>query len=101
MIERHWKGLCRREKATAYRDHLVDDTFKQLELLEGFLSARILTRETVEGIEFLVITIWRSLEDITRFSGNDIKKAVVPVFVQELMIGYDQIALHYEVLFPE
>ena len=98
MIERHWKGLCKPEHATRYRDHLTHDTFKQLATIAGYRGARILSRDVDTGTEFLVITLWDSLDVIRQFSGPDITIAVVPAPVQEMMVGYDNTAVHYDLI---
>jgi heme-degrading monooxygenase HmoA len=97
MIERHWKGICKPEQAGRYRNHLNNETFKKLQLLGGFKGSSVLTREVPGGIEFLVITRWNSLSDIREFAGEEIAIAVVPVAVQEMMISYEQFAVHYDV----
>ena len=96
MIERHWKGLCKPEKALHYLEHLIEETFNQLELIVGYKGARLLKRNTAEGVEFLVITFWDSLQAIREFSGDDLTVAIVPTVVSEMMISYDKLAIHYE-----
>jgi len=99
MIERHWKGLAKPEKAQQYVGHLQNDTFKRLKKLDGFISARILKRIVAEGVEFLIITEWETPDAIGQFAGKDFDRAVVPDFVQNLMIRYDECVYHYEVSF--
>jgi heme-degrading monooxygenase HmoA len=100
MIARHWTGLAKREKADEYILHLKNDTFKQLANIDGFISASILQRALPEGIEFLIITEWASLDAIKKFAGNDAETAVVPKLVQKIMIRYDEKVRHYEVNYP-
>jgi heme-degrading monooxygenase HmoA len=57
-----------------------------------------LKREVKDGTEFLVITLWDSLEAIRQFSGPDITRAIVPESAQEMMVSYDQTAVHYDVI---
>ena len=52
----------------------------------------------IEGVEFIVVTTWESLEAIKRFAGEDSEVAVVPEMVQGWMIEYDRRARHYEVV---
>jgi len=98
MIARHWRGLAKSDRADAYIEHLRDDTFPALARLAGFIEASILRRELASGTEFLVVTIWASLESIRAFAGADIEVAVVPAGVQDMMIDYDSSARHYQVL---
>ena len=98
MIARHWRGLAKREFADAYVEHLHSETFPQLVQLPGFHDASILRRDVEQGVEFLVVTVWKSLDAIRSFSGSDPESAVVPVKVQQMMIEYDRRPRHYEVV---
>ncbi len=97
MISRHWTGLARKERANDYTAHLQNDTFKQLSNIKGFLQASILSMETEEGVEFLIITEWETLEAIKQFAGANYETAVVPDIAQKMMIRYDEKVKHYEV----
>jgi heme-degrading monooxygenase HmoA len=98
MISRQWRGLARPNQAQKYVEHLNTVTFPALRALPGFVSASILSRRFGDGIEFLVVTQWRALDDIARFSGTDLEAAVVPPEVVQMMIEYDHRAKHYEVV---
>ena len=98
MISRHWRGLADSTHADRYVEHLRSETFPQLARLPGFVSASILRRELSEGTEFLIVTVWESLEAIVRFSGPDVESAVVPETVQRMMIEFDARARHYDVV---
>ncbi len=98
MISRHWRGLAKPDQAQNYTQHLRTDTFPALRKLPGFLSASILSRPVDDGIEFLIITQWRALDDIARFSGRDLDAAIVPSAVARMMIEYDRRVSHYEVI---
>ena len=99
MIERHWKGIAKRERANEYLIHLQSDTFKELGAIKGFISAKILKKNAIEGIEFLVVTVWKDEDAIRRFAGSNIEMAVVPEQVREMMVSYDKTVQHYQVSF--
>jgi heme-degrading monooxygenase HmoA len=98
MIDRHWRGLAKREFADQYVAHLRRETFPQLERIKGFVDASILRREVERGVEFLIVTRWKSIDAIGAFAGADAEAAVVPANVQRMMIEYEARARHYEVL---
>jgi heme-degrading monooxygenase HmoA len=98
MISRHWRGLAKREHSDAYVEHLLIETFPSIEKLKGFKGASILQRELPTGIEFLVITMWESLDSIREFAGPNVETAVVPQKVRDMMIEYDPIVRHYDVI---
>lgn len=98
MISRHWKGIARPGDADNYIEHLRTDTFPKLAKIKGFISASILRRPVEQGTEFLIITVWESIESIERFAGAAADIAVVPESVQAMMIEYDRNVRHYEVV---
>ncbi|HKR34116.1 MAG TPA: antibiotic biosynthesis monooxygenase [Steroidobacteraceae bacterium] len=98
MIARHWRGLVKRDRADAYIEHLQSDTLPQLVQLAGFQDAKVLRRDLPQGVEFLVVTIWNSLDAIRAFAGDDVETAVVPPKARDMMIEYDHKSRHYEVV---
>jgi heme-degrading monooxygenase HmoA len=98
MISRQWRGLSKPEHAEAYVEHLQNETFPAIRKIPGFLSASILRRPTDEGVEFLIVTGWSSLEAIREFAGAEAEAAVVPAKVQRMMVEYDPVVRHYEVV---
>ena len=97
MIERHWKGLAKKENKDKYIVYLTQQTFSKLQGIDGFLGSKILTNDREEGVEFLIITLWESLDHIKSFAGEQINTAVVPQDVEEMMIDYELHVTHYEV----
>jgi heme-degrading monooxygenase HmoA len=98
MIERHWKGISRSSEATNYIHHLRMDTFPALAKINGFIRSSILYRQVDKGTEFLIITVWESLDAIRQFAGTDAEQAVVPAVVEEMMVEWEERAAHYEVV---
>jgi heme-degrading monooxygenase HmoA len=98
MISRQWRGLARADSAEAYVEHLRVETFPAIRKLPGFVSASILRRVVPEGVEFLIVTQWASLESIRGFAGSNPEVAVVPEKVRRMMIEFDQLVRHYEIV---
>lgn len=96
MISRQWRGLARTDQADRYVSHLREETFPQLSALPGFVDASILRRAVPDGVEFLVVTRWQSLQAIAGFAGEQAEIAVVPETVQAMMLDYDRSVRHYE-----
>ena len=101
LIARVWKGVARPDAADAYVAHLERETFPALARLDGFVHAGILRREVEDGTEFQIQTIWRSLDAIKAFAGDDAEAAVVPPAAQALLVRYDRRAVHYHVVNPK
>lgn len=97
MISRHWKGVAKLGEADNYIHHLKADTFPKLSAIDGFISASILKRPVDQETEFLIVTVWESIEAIKAFAGEKEDVAVVPEVVQAMMIEYDRKVRHYEV----
>ena len=98
MIARHWKGVAHVQEADNYIGHLLSETFPALKKIDGFIDASILSRTTANGVEFLIMTRWRSMDAIRHFAGESADVAVVPAKVQAMMIEYDKEVAHYEVV---
>lgn len=98
MISRQWRGLVKAECADQYIEHLRSETFPALGELPGFLRASILKRALPRGVEFLIVTEWRSLESIRSFAGENVENAVVPPKAQAMMVEYDRVVQHFEVV---
>jgi heme-degrading monooxygenase HmoA len=97
MILRHWRGIAKAQEAEHYIHHLKTETFPRLAKIDGFIRASILRRTAPQGIEFLIITFWESLQAIQDFAGETATVAVVPAEVQAMMVEYDREVSHYEV----
>jgi heme-degrading monooxygenase HmoA len=49
------------------------------------------------GEEFLIVTVWESLDAIKQFAGADPDVAVVPAAVQAMMVEYEKVVSHYAI----
>ena len=98
MISRTWRGIARPEQADDYVRHLQLETFPELSRIPGFVSASIMRRRTSKGVEFLIVTTWESMDAIRRFAGQSVEVAVVPASVQAMMLEFDPLVTHYEIV---
>ena len=94
MISRHWRALARTESADEYVHYLKDVTFPEIAKLPGYVGVTIHRRDRPDGVEFVIITQWRSAEAVHSFSGADAEVAVVPLKVLE----YELRARHYRLV---
>jgi heme-degrading monooxygenase HmoA len=90
--------VVRREHAARYIAHLHEETFPQLRRIAGFVDSTINRRETADGVEFVVITRWHSMDAIRAFAGADPEQAVVPAKAQAMMARFDTRVRHYDVV---
>jgi heme-degrading monooxygenase HmoA len=98
MISRQWRGLAQPDQAQNYLKHLRTETFPTVRKLPGFVSTSVLSRRLDNGIEFLIVTQWESLDAIAQFAGADLEAAVVPAKAAAMMIEYDRRVRHFEVI---
>jgi hypothetical protein len=52
----------------------------------------------MEEIEFLVLTLWESMEAIRAFAGDQPELAVVEPEARAALVRFDSTVAHYEVL---
>jgi ATP-dependent Clp protease ATP-binding subunit ClpA len=98
VVLRQWRGVVAPGLADQYIQHLHRETLPSLSRLTGFIDATILRREVEDGTEFQVTTVWRSLDAIKVFAGDDVTTAVVPPAAATLMVRYDDRAVHYDIV---
>jgi len=102
VIGRVWRGVALVADADAYVAHLKRATLPALRAIPGHQGSYVLRRDSGGTVEFVVITLWDSLEAIGAFAGDDHEAAVVPAEAQRLLTAYDERAVHYDVaLEPE
>ncbi len=100
MIARVWRGKATARNSESYRRHFTEAVRPALEGLAGHRGALLLSRET-EGdpqTEFLVVTLWDSMQAIRGFAGLDADRAVVEPAARALLAEYDTSVRHYEVV---
>jgi heme-degrading monooxygenase HmoA len=97
MITRVWKGFALPEKAPLYLEHLQNSVFPELEAINGFRGANVLRKEQNGEVEFIVMTLWDSMDAIRQFAGADAEVAVVAPNAQAVLSHYESSVAHYEV----
>lgn len=98
MISRQWHGIVKPDQADAYVVYLMSEVVPGLRAIDGFAGAELLKREVTEGIEFLVVTRWASIDAVRAFAGKDPDVAVVSPKAQAMLVDYDRVVQHYHVV---
>ena len=98
MIARFWTAKTSQAQAPVYADHLKNHVLAALSGIDGYAGAKLLKRETDDGVEMIVITFWRSLDAIRKFAGDDTERAVVSDEIAPLLLYCDQRVRHYDVV---
>lgn len=99
MIMRIWRGVTLESKSDEFFDYMMNTGVKIYLSLQGSHGVYVLRRIKEEKAEFLLISLWESLDTIRQFAGLDIEKAVY-CFPKdkEFLLEIEPNVLHYEVL---
>ena len=99
MIARVWQGQANVENSEAYCHHFTECVRPVLSSIPGHRGALLLRRE-IEGdarTEFLVVTMWDSMEAVQAFAGPDPGHAVVEPAARAILADFEASARHYDV----
>ncbi|HXY08949.1 MAG TPA: YciI-like protein [Terriglobales bacterium] len=101
-ILRLWKGRSAAEKAGEYVQYATTKVFPALREIEGHGGAYLLRRVLDGATEFVVLTLWQSMEAVRRFAGANPEKAVVEPGARAILSSFDASVTHFEVVYsPE
>jgi heme-degrading monooxygenase HmoA len=98
MLVRTWRGYTAPINGQAYPRHLLESVRPKLEGLAGFKGIYLLRRQVGDEIEFLVITIWESMDAVRAFAGDQPEIAVIEPAARAALTRFDSTVSHYEVL---
>lgn len=96
-ILRHWSARTTGAQLPKYLEHFSKSVLPELRRVPGYLGANVSIRRTDGEAEIFVETIWRSLEAIRAFAGEDIEAAVVAPEAAALLKDFDRRVRHTEI----
>jgi heme-degrading monooxygenase HmoA len=99
MICRIWHGWTTAANADAYERLLHEEIFEGIQgrNIPGFTGIDLLRRPDSDGVEFVTIMWFASLDDVRVFAGDDYEAAVVPPRARALLSRFDARSAHYSV----
>jgi heme-degrading monooxygenase HmoA len=97
MVVRFWSARTTQVRFPEYLRHFNDHVLPHLRGVGGFLEARVLSQSDGVVVQFIVETLWSSMEAIERFAGADKEAAVVAEEAVHLLTSYDHRVRHYQV----
>ncbi|MGZ4269134.1 MAG: antibiotic biosynthesis monooxygenase [Solirubrobacteraceae bacterium] len=97
MIARTWRGAVRRADADAYAEYMQATGVAGYAATPGNLGVWMLRRDAGETTEFVMFTLWESIEAVKAFAGEDYETAVFYPEDDRFLVERDLKATHYEV----
>jgi heme-degrading monooxygenase HmoA len=100
-IARIWRGRTLAGKADEYQAYLDSSGISRIRATPGNLGVTVLRRNDGAKTEFLVLSIWESVDAIKKFAGDDYQKTVILPRDREYLLEVEPNVLHYEILREE
>ena len=95
MIARIWKGAVRKQDGDAYADYMQKTGIAGYASTPGNRGVWMLRRDIDELTEFLMFTLWDSLDSVKAFAGQDYETAVFYPEDDRFLVERDQFSTHY------
>jgi heme-degrading monooxygenase HmoA len=97
VIARIWRGAVRREDGDAYAAYMQQTGVAGYAQTAGNRGVWMLRRDDGEQTEFVMFTLWDSLDAVRAFAGEDYETAVFYPEDDRFLIERDLTARHYDV----
>lgn len=98
LILRMWRAHATPLKSGEYVEHATRRVFPALRAIEGHRGAYLLRRAVDGAVEFVVLTLWDSMEAVRKFTGPKPEKAVVEPEARAALTDFDESVTHFEVV---
>lgn len=99
MIARTWRGWTRAEDAERYLEYLHQTGLAAYQATPGNRGVTALRRIEDGRAEFLLVTLWDSMEAVRGFAGADPDRAVFYPEDDRFLVARDEHVTHYEVIY--
>ena len=100
-IARIWRGRTLASRADEYQAYLNASGIARIRATPGNLGVTVLRRTEGEKAEFLVMSIWESIDAVKSFAGADYQKTVILPRDREYLLEVEENVLHYEIVREE
>jgi len=98
MIGRMWRGRTTEANADAYETLLRTNMLPGIKSVDGYQGAYVLRRPVGDGVEFVTLTLFDSLDAVRGFAGPDYEKAVIIPEAEALLSMTEPNAAHFEIV---
>jgi len=97
MIARIWRGTVRESDQDTYYAYLQKTGLREYAETPGNRGVWMLRRDVDGRTEFVMFTLWDSLEAVKAFAGDDYETAVFYPEDERFLVERDLTTTHYEV----
>jgi heme-degrading monooxygenase HmoA len=97
MIGRIWHGWTTIDNADAYEELLRTKVLPGIHKVDGYRGAYVMRRYVEDGVEFVTLTLFDSLDAVRAFAGSDYETAVVIPEAEALLSTFDKTSAHYDI----
>jgi heme-degrading monooxygenase HmoA len=97
MIARHWRGWTKLKDADTYEALLASKVLPELKRIAGYRGGYIFRSDGAEESEFVVLSLFDSLDAVRTFAGSNYHVPVFEPQAKALLSRFDPVANHYEV----
>ena len=98
MIARSWHGRALSAKAHEYEQHVTGRVLPALDRIAGYCGGMVLRQDREGEVEFVVLTLWDSMNAVREFAGETPERAVVEPAAKAVLTAFDAFVNHYEVV---
>lgn len=98
MIARIWRGRTPASKAETYFEYLKQTGLQDYRRTGGNHGVYVLRRLKDDEAEFLLLSLWDSIEAIKQFAGEEYEKARYYPEDKDFLLEFEPLVRHYEVL---
>ena len=95
MIARIWKGSVRKDDGDAYAGYMQKTGLAEYAATPGNRGVWMLRRDAGENTEFLMFTLWESLDAVKAFAGENYETAVFYPEDGRYLVERDLTSSHY------
>jgi heme-degrading monooxygenase HmoA len=97
MIARIWRGAVAKADGDAYAEYMDETGMADYTNTPGNRGAWMLRRDVDDKTEFLMFTLWDSMEAIQAFAGDRPEVAVFYPDDDRYLVERDETVSHYDV----
>jgi len=98
MLARTWWGATTLDDADDYLDYLRSTGLAEYARVPGHRRTLTLRRNVPERAEFLIISLWDSMDAVRRFAGEEPERAVFYPEDERFLVARDEHVTHFELV---